>query len=490
MNVLWKHILFVLAALCLLLLGSTVEAAGSLYYVSPTGDDTNVGSEVAPWRTLSKAANSAAPGDTVYIMQGTYREKLKPRNSGVAGSPIVFTTYPGHMAILDGEEFSKSSWGGIVELVNVKHVTISNLRIVNSGYFGVMVTGTEHVLVQNNTIDFTYASGIYVSGSKHIIVDGNNVQRACHGIGGSAPHYAPQEHITVRGGSDTFEIKNNIVSNPHNGRGKEGINIKEGSANGKVYNNRVFDMSRTGLYVDAYDKYVTNVEIHGNVVYNSLHGLVIASERRGTVSNIAVYNNLFCKNRHSGIWLTGYLDGGPFEDILVYNNTVYGNEERGIAVTNREATGTVVRNNIAVGNTKQQIQIDSSVPPVTVDHNLTAGDVGFVDSGNNDFRLRSDSPAIDKADSATAPTFDVLGFSRPQGAGYDQGAFEFNSNGAVVPTATAVPPTATPVPATATPTVEAPTPTAVPQLTITPPVPNVPPEKLSFNVFLPVLVDR
>ncbi|MBI1294530.1 DUF1565 domain-containing protein [bacterium] len=473
-----------------------MKAAGDIYYVSTVGNDANVGSEVAPWRTLGKAAESAGPGDTVYILQGTYREKLKPRNAGVVGSPIVFTAYPGHLVVLDGEEFSRTSWGGIIELVNVQYVTISNLRIINSGYFGVMITGVEHVLVQNNEIDFTYASGIYVSRSQHVVVDGNDVQRACHGIGGSAPHYAPQEHITVRGGTDTFEIKNNVVSNPHNGRGKEGINVKEGAANGKVYNNRVFDMSRTGLYVDAYDKYVTNVEIYGNVVYNSLHGLVIASERRGTVSNIAVYNNVFYKNEHSGIWLTGYLDGGPFEDILVYNNTVYGNANRGIAVTNREATGVTVRNNIAVGNANQQIQIDSGVPAVTVEHNLTDGDAGFVDPGRDDFRLRSDSPAIDKADSAGAPAFDVLGFARPQGAGYDQGAFEFNSDGAAIPTEsptdtpTAMPietPTATP---TATPTVASPTPTPVPALTITPPVPNIPPEKLPYSVFLPLVGEQ
>lgn len=490
MNDSWKHILIVVASCCLLFFGYSAQAAGNAYYVSPDGNDANSGSQTAPWRTLSKAANTAAAGDTVYIMQGTYRETLKPRHSGAAGSPLVFTAYPGQKPVIDGNQFSKTSWGGVVDLSNVQYVEISNLRIVNGGYFGIMVTGAEHVVLRSNEIDFTYASGIYVSGSKHVIVDGNDVQRACHGIGGSAPHYAPQEHITVRGGSDTFEIKNNVVSNPHNGRGKEGINIKEGSANGKVYNNRVFDMSRTGLYVDAYDKYVTNVEIYGNVVYNSLHGLVIASEQRGTVSNVAVFNNVFYNNEHSGIWLTGYLNGGPFEDILVYNNTVYGNAERGIAVTNREATGVVVRNNIAVGNAKQQIQIDSSVPPVTVDHNLTSGDVRFVDARGGDFGLRSDSPAIDKADSVGAPAFDMLGLARPQGAGYDQGAFEFNSNGAVVPTATAIPPTATPVPATATPTVEAPTPTPVPQLTITPPVPNVPPEKLTFDLFLPVVVDR
>ena len=39
----------------------------STYYVASTGSDTAAGSAAAPWKTLQKAANTLAAGDTVHV---------------------------------------------------------------------------------------------------------------------------------------------------------------------------------------------------------------------------------------------------------------------------------------------------------------------------------------------------------------------------------------------------------------------------------------
>ena len=371
------------------------SAAAEIYHVSPTGNDSNPGSEDAPWLTLSHAAEIADAGDTVYIHTGVYTEPLRPRNSGTEGAPIVFTAYPGDTPVIDGEAKSATEWGGLVEINKLQHIEISNLRLINGGYFGVMITGSDKILIQDNEIDYTYSSGIYISNSRYVIVDGNDIQRACHGVGGAPPHYAPQEHITVRNGTEYFEITNNTVSNPHNGRGKEGINVKEGVANGKVSGNRVFGMSRTGLYVDAYDAYVRNIEISGNEVHNSSHGLVIASEQGGTVDGITVIDNLFYTNEHNGLWITGYLAGGPMRNLLVENNTLYGNGDHGVSVTNRDTAGIVIRNNIVLANATSQIEVDRGVPSPLLSNNFTQSDAHFVDPARGDFRLRPGSPAAE-----------------------------------------------------------------------------------------------
>src|SRR5690606_33522598 len=54
----------------------------------------------------------------------------------------------------------------------------------------------------------------------------------------------------------------------------------------------------------------------------------------------------------------------------------------------------------------------------------------FVNVANLDFRLQSSSPAIDKGKdvSGLGRKTDALGVSRPQGGGYDAGAYGFKSD--------------------------------------------------------------
>ncbi len=53
------------------------------------------------------------------------------------------------------------------------------------------------------------------------------------------------------------------------------------------------------------------------------------------------------------------------------------------------------------------------------------GNPAFVDAGNGNLHLRQTSPAIDGGSADKAPDIDFDGNPRPQGAGYDIGAFEF-----------------------------------------------------------------
>ena len=73
---------------------------------------------------------------------------------------------------------------------------------------------------------------------------------------------------------------------------------------------------------------------------------------------------------------------------------------------------------------------------VTIEHNLIngstqiygddaiIGDPSFVNPSGADFHLKEDSPAIDNGSAVDAPGNDFDGNPRPQGVGYDIGAFE------------------------------------------------------------------
>ncbi len=53
------------------------------------------------------------------------------------------------------------------------------------------------------------------------------------------------------------------------------------------------------------------------------------------------------------------------------------------------------------------------------------GNPSFADSTTGDFHLSSDSPAIDIASAAGAPSDDFEFIPRPQGDGVDMGAYEY-----------------------------------------------------------------
>ncbi len=96
-----------LLAVCLLMTGPAMAAE---YYVSPKGNDANAGTGAEPWRTLAKAGAVVAPGDTVYLGDGAYRETLRPAKSGQAGRPIRFVAMPGDRPVLSGAEALAGPW--------------------------------------------------------------------------------------------------------------------------------------------------------------------------------------------------------------------------------------------------------------------------------------------------------------------------------------------------------------------------------------------
>jgi hypothetical protein len=77
--------------------------AKNIIYCSPEGkDDTGDGSEATPFYTLQKAADIVQPGDTIYMMAGTYQYSARQNldTCGTAEKPIALYAKGGR-AILD-----------------------------------------------------------------------------------------------------------------------------------------------------------------------------------------------------------------------------------------------------------------------------------------------------------------------------------------------------------------------------------------------------
>jgi parallel beta-helix repeat protein len=431
--------------LALALAGCQVVAADT-YYVAPAGNDGWPGTLNQPWRTIQRAADTLAPGDTVYVKAGIYSERVTPSISGSAGNVITYAAYQNDLVTIDGSAVALPSWGGgLFEISGLSYITVSGLRVVNVGPgdndVGILVDSSDHVVISNCSTYNTASSGIAAWDSSDIVIADNEVELACND--------GEQECITVAN-TDVFEIRNNHVH--HGGPGSiggEGIDAKDGSRNGKVFGNHVHHINRLGIYVDSWDKHTYAIEVYGNVAHHCAgDGFALAAENGGLLEDVVVFNNIAYANDHVGLTVGGWGEPGashPMSDITVVNNTFHDNGRAGwgggILIDNPEVTGLVIRNNICSENSDFQIANEAFAPNPTVDHNLIdgtqaytgavngadhqTGDPRFADAANADYHLLDGSPAIDNGSSTGAPVVDFDGSPRPFGAGHDIGAFEY-----------------------------------------------------------------
>lgn len=86
MNVLTNKLI----CLTLILLATYLVSDGKDYYVKNSVNHSGNGSVTAPFKTIQEAASIMKPGDNCYISTGTYREIIRPLNSGNKEAVITF----------------------------------------------------------------------------------------------------------------------------------------------------------------------------------------------------------------------------------------------------------------------------------------------------------------------------------------------------------------------------------------------------------------
>jgi len=89
---------------------ATAVAPAADYFVSPHGDDAAPGTRERPFRTIQKAADRMAPGDTCWLREGVYRQTVHVTRGGAEGKPVRFAAHPGEVVTLSGTEPLKCPW--------------------------------------------------------------------------------------------------------------------------------------------------------------------------------------------------------------------------------------------------------------------------------------------------------------------------------------------------------------------------------------------
>jgi hypothetical protein len=104
----------------------------SSFYVSTAGNDSNPGTQTAPWRTVQHAADTVSAGSTVNVRGGVYEELVTIKTSGNATDGyITFRSYPGETAILDAEHITPTARSAILTIHNKSYVRIEGFEIRN-----------------------------------------------------------------------------------------------------------------------------------------------------------------------------------------------------------------------------------------------------------------------------------------------------------------------------------------------------------------------
>jgi parallel beta-helix repeat protein len=158
--------------------------AASTFYVAPTGgSDSNVGTETAPFATLGKAQQAAAPGDTVLIRGGRFAFSgsgtvgVAFSKSGTASAPIHYFAYPGEVPIFDLTNLTPANRVTGLD-VHANYLHLRGLEVMGvhqyesgSDSWGVRIQGNGNVL-ENLNVHHNDAPGIFItSGSDNLVLN-------------------------------------------------------------------------------------------------------------------------------------------------------------------------------------------------------------------------------------------------------------------------------------------------------------------------------
>lgn len=94
---------FVMIAVFFSLISSSWAA--TTYYVSNSGNDANNGTSLeTPLKTIQRAMGKVAPGDTVLVRGGTYREEVSAYRGGTADNYVTVSGYQNEVPVVKGSE--------------------------------------------------------------------------------------------------------------------------------------------------------------------------------------------------------------------------------------------------------------------------------------------------------------------------------------------------------------------------------------------------
>jgi hypothetical protein len=453
-----KYLSSLLRSLAPMLLLLVAQAYGTTYYIDfVSGADGNAGtSKTAPWRLCPGMVGfghsySHTAGDRFIFKGGVaWPASVLPLVPPGSGTSSAWDYYG-----VDQTWYTGASWarpifdggGNINDLIAMQtwrntstgsYITIDSLEIRNF-YFpsdstdgGIIIYGGGNVVI-NNCYIHNWSKNTSVTDQngwaivawppftgqvtvQNCII---NNQDGRQGISGS-----------VACGGALWRV-DNVISNEiayatqgvlHGGRNVIGNHIHH------ILHSYDSTEHCNNLYVDSYNGGSTFI-ISGNYIHDCQNEAGTIYDLSGT-GTVYIYNNLIVEGDTGHTMVFSDPDNGSVGNIYIYNNTWVSAGDGIFSATIRSAATTAsvtIKNNHGLGNANALSYFSSGVSSsIIADHNLYSAN-GY--SAANLYQPSSgSSPTVDAGTSLSSVfTIDKLGVSRPLGAAWDIGAYEYGA---------------------------------------------------------------
>ncbi len=453
--------------------------SGNIYHAMTSGSPSGDGSFENPWSSwiLGGGLDKMVAGDILYLHDGTKdittTKHIVSGKTGSIANPFGIIVYPNSRYLLHGDEKGIDFYNSNSFVISKIQCTVGYLPEpsptdttildrVNSGG----IEGAPYTRIIANEI--TDKAGTCVSGTAGAIVAscgggacdpvsslkvlGNYIHDwGCN----QTSHFEHTTYISIRNGGyvdvEPWEMGWNLLEN---NKAKYGIHNYD-----ETYTTNNDACGNPTGTVRLHDNYIINQKGAGiNVGAKAPDGYTCWNS-----GSFEIYNNVIIESGKGPADENGYDtngirvgDAGMSTPVKIYNNTVYswGDDSLGAGggiatyeTTNSGRTPITITNNIVYDtrggtftliNPARYTQVSGSnniwfskggASTADIDSRLTTNillDPQFIDIAG-DYQLRSTSPAIDQGVTGLSSK-DFLSNPRPQGSGWDIGAYEYTDS--------------------------------------------------------------
>ena len=410
-----------------------VVAKVKSYYVDiVNGSTANSGlTPTLAKKNIQEASDLTIPGDTVFIMNGTYTKTtygsvLEFKNNGSTAGYITFKPMLGHKpkisayggswnamvitgsyVIFEGLDFEGNNANlNLIDAMKAFDDAADKIVGPQAAYNTncISIGIAHHVIIRNCKVHDFPGGGIGVGAADYVTIENNTVYNnswygmyATSGISILGPK--PIDDVTtykmiIRGNT----VYNNKTQVPwYTGKGRP-YKLSDG-------NGIIIDVNNG---TQSTPVYTGRTLVENNVSYNNGGGGIHAYQavRVDIINNTAYHNGIIMDYPD--------IDGQSSKDINILNNIMYA--RNGGKCNGNDADAKYDYNIYFNGITYRKGTNDLVVEP-----NFVSLSINPV---NANFTLQAGSPAVNSGTTQLFSKIDILGVARPKGSGIDRGAYE------------------------------------------------------------------